>query len=280
MNMTITLYRWSHDPELVNERVAELLKGCDIFFIEEGVSDHYKRLGRIFSEASKTGVTENNYIILSEESKRIMSLVRDSGKIIEVEKSTLSMKERNEILEMGKEATYLFCDGEYEASCKKRLEHAKRYCERAIMDRDNDMKTQLANLQAENEGKNILVPIGSLHQVYHMLKNDGVDTRQRLAQNPIVHSIFGEVTKRIYFDKPVPKEMASQSIVQNLIGTYLINLYGEGMVDSNLESRKITEKLNYDELRELSEYLGQKADRKRMPVEATVVWLKKKGIEV
>jgi hypothetical protein len=279
MVMPITIYRWSHDPELVNEKVVGIFKNCDVFFIEEGASNEHRKLEKIFSEASRTGLNDD-YIFLSEDSKRLMSLVENSGKIIEVEKSALSIRERNEILEMGLEAASLFLDGKYEESCKKRLEHAKRYCERTIRDRDNDMKEQLANIQAENEGKNILAPIGSLHQVYRMLKNDGLDVKQVLSRNPIVPGIFGEVTKRIYFGKPVPKELMPQSIVQNLIGTYFFNFYGKGMVDSNLESRKIAERLSYEELRELSEYLDQKTDRKGMPVEATVVWLKKKGIEI
>ena len=73
--------------------------------------------------------------------------------------------------------------------------------------------------------------------------------------------------------------MVARSFVGNTVGCYL-KRRGADTSEYTEMGLKIAGKLSYDDVNELSKYIGETDLRKKMHDETTVPWLRKKGFEI
>jgi hypothetical protein len=55
---------------------------------------------------------------------------------------------------------------------------------------------------------------------------------------------------------------------------------GMSSIEAMRKSNRIVRKLSYDEIKDLSKYISENSLARKMPIEAMVVWLKKRGYEI
>jgi cytochrome c553 len=74
-------------------------------------------------------------------------------------------------------------------------------------------------------------------------------------------------------------ELTAQAIIEQII---LVHLGRLGLLykEAAKIARKIARKLSYDEISDLSRYISANDYRKKMPEEATILWLRKKGYKI
>ena len=91
--MSITIYRCAHHPEGLNEKFMELFRTCDILLIEELAKESYASSFKYYNRLAQKGYSELFPIGLFESFyERLVSIIRNSKKRIEVEKSPVSVK--------------------------------------------------------------------------------------------------------------------------------------------------------------------------------------------
>ncbi|MEM5778481.1 MAG: hypothetical protein QXK49_02550 [Candidatus Aenigmatarchaeota archaeon] len=279
--MPINIFRCAHATEELNEKFVKLFKNCDILLLEHGINNDYEIQRKCISNLAK-GIS--NYIILDninvfyEFTEKIISFIKNSGKQIEIEKSPVSLEEFKETDKIRINSIFEFYNGNFEKAYENKL---KFHYEQAklLRRRDLSLTEQIIKLQNENKDKNILSVIGSNHQIYYYLRKKGVEAKQEFPYKPYIFDQETELNRRITFNKPFTQDLVAKTFVNNIIDPYLecsglpLNLLVE-------KSRKISEKLSYEDIKFLSKYLGEDFLRSKMPGEATVIWLRKKGLEI
>ncbi|MBI3335540.1 MAG: hypothetical protein HY001_03520 [Candidatus Portnoybacteria bacterium] len=102
---------------------------------------------------------------------------------------------------------------------------------------------------------NILLTLGELHtRLYHILDKTGLQTQREFKEMPITFGIGAEIVRRYRFKKEVDRNLLVKATFEYLIGGEVERRISQ--VTSNLEKlhlfmRKLIEKFNEDEMREL-----------------------------
>jgi len=81
------------------------------------------------------------------------------------------------------------------------------------------------------------------------------------------------------FGRPYTQDLVAQTIIEPIIIQYLVDSnfsYNEAI----RKSGRIVRKLSYTEIKDLSKYISGNSLARKMPIEAVVVWLKKRGYEI
>ncbi|MEM5872385.1 MAG: hypothetical protein QXD55_00775 [Candidatus Aenigmatarchaeota archaeon] len=280
--MPINIFRCSHVPEDLNEKFVKLFKNCDILLLEHAINKDYEIQRKCVSDLAKGNL---NYTIFFDSNdifygfvEKLLSIIKNSGKQVELERSPVSFKEFEKMVEIRENSMLEFFNGNFTEAYEKRL---KFHYEQAklLRRRDLSLTEQIIELQNKNKDKNILSLIGSDHQIYYYLRKRGVEVKQEFPYKPYVFDCPSELNRRITFNKPFTQDLVAKTFVNNIIGHYLEDL---GLPPDRLieKARKISEKLSYEDIKSLSKYLGEDFLRSKMPEEATVIWLRKKGLEI
>lgn len=281
--MPITVFRCPHDSQALKNGLFEKeFRKSDIIFLEQGIKDGSEDLKMYYSELSEKGQQKHIMEITAFDkyNETIDSFIRNSRKKVEIEKSHLSFEKLLAIEKIHENARRLFYRGDLENACKGMLENSKALS-KENRKREHNIVNQLVELQNQNEGKKIIFPFGIDHSIYYKLKKKGLDVKQVFYEKPFVFPIFAEIYRRIEFNKPITMEMLARSIVENAVSAYLTEAR-TGELDHlfNLKGREIAERLSYEDIKDLSKYISQDSYRSKMPKEATVIWLRKKGFEI
>lgn len=279
MIMPITIFRCPHEPEALNEEFIRLFKECDILFIEETINEECNAGREYYSDLSNKGYSSifsqsnfDNY------ARKFDSIVKGSKKQIAVECSPVKNEDFNRIEDLGINAINAFKNGEFEVACKKILVYSQTKIENE-KDRENSLVKQLIELQKKDENKKILLPIGTSHPTYYKLKEKGYNVRQVISNKPFIFSMDDEILRRLEFNKPIKNELLAKSIVEYLIFNYI--KHDNKPLHKSVEiARRIAEKLSYSDVKDLSKYISEDIYRRVMPEDATIVWLRKRGITI
>ncbi len=281
--MPITVFRCPHHSRALKNGLFEKeFRESDIIFFEQGIKDDSEDLKTYYSELSERG--QQKYIMgrsaFDKYHETIDSFIRNSGKQVEIEKSHLSFEELLSIGKIHENARSLFYRGDLENACRGVLESSKAFS-KENRKRELNIVSQLVELQKQNESKKIIFPFGVDHSIYYKLKKKGLDVKQVFYEKPFVFPVFVEIYRRIEFNKPITMEMLARSIVENAVSAYLTEAR-TGELDHlfNLKGREIAERLSYEDIKDLSKYISQDSYRIEMPKEATVIWLRKKGVDI
>ncbi len=281
--MTVTVFRLPHLPQYLGESFLTHYRKNDIIFREQSISDFYEivkdDLNKLSMEGSYSKYTKSySSPLFNDFNRRFDSIISRSKKQIEIEKSRFTLKQENLLNVIGIDAEEKFLEGNFEEAFKKTFQYGKLTTEKMIT-RDIDMEIQLATLQEENKDKNILAVIGTAHTLYHRLKKKGMDVKQDFAYKPFIYGIDAEMTMRLVFNKPITDDLISRSMAQTFVESYLMD-QEIPEYQRTTKTRKILSKLNTDDVRDLSKYIGANYDRREMPDMATVMWLRRRGIEI
>lgn len=276
--MPITLYRCAHTAEELNEKFERLFEECDILVVEHAIGEDYKETQKYYNQLSFIGKTEYiGFSPYSDFEEKLESHIKNSGKRIEVERSPLTRKHMEILFNLIDQARRKFLQGDIEEVCEKWVKHAK-YLSKLIEIRDKSLAKLLINLEKENMEKNILVVIGADHMVHYELKKKGINVKQIFPYKPFIFSLSIEPCRRIRFNKECPNELIARSFVSTIIGTYLESL-GIPYSKTLYKVREISEKLSYEDIKNLSKYVSNPSHRE-MYREATILWLRKRGFEI
>lgn len=281
--MTVKIFRHTHFPEDLNDKFDESFKESDILVVENAVSESSNGLKEFFNSLASRGKYEHS--VRSNGSidyhQKLITFITNSKKQIEVEKPPVSLDELEKIKFLRWDSLDDFCYGNLERACEKRLE-ALGLVNEINNKRSNSLVGQLENIQKINENKSILALVEPSRglSIYLGLKKDGFEVKQELSYRNIIFECEDQVGRRILFNKPYTKESLAKYFVCNSIFSYLKNDLGLTRSQSIEKSTKVAEKLSFEDIKSLSTYIGQDVLRRNMDVEATIVWLKKRGIEV
>lgn len=280
MIMTITIFRHAHFPEELNEKFEHLLEKSDILVVEMATREFREEVKEHLNQLSQKGYSSFKFQgLFSEIQRKREDLIRDSKKQIELEESSISLKEFRKLENLIQDSREAFVNGDFEEAYNKQLDSAINIV-RWDRKRDASLLNQLTKLQRENENKEILVPLGAGgHLIYYELKEKGLDTKQEFPYIPYTFPLFDEPMRRLRFGRPYTPQLIAQALVDRMVCIYLTNS-GLSLHQAVEKSREIVEKLSYSEIRNLSKYISENNLRREMPKETAVLWLRKKGFEI
>jgi len=169
-------------------------------------------------------------------------------------------------------------NGKLEEACNKALEFYQLEVE-IDKKREASFVEQLIELYEENEDKEILVLYGAAHPIYYELKRRGINVKREFPYLPLIFPLPTELERKLRFGIPYTKDLVAQAIIVSAVETYLRDL-GMSSIEAMRKSNRIVRKLSYDEIKDLSKYISENSLARKMPIEAMVVWLKKRGYEI
>jgi len=279
----IKIFRHNHYPEDLNDRFKRSFNESDIIAVENASSQSSEGLKNFFNSLSSKGYFEHS--VRSEISrdyyKKLITFITNSKKQIEVEKPPIVLDEIERIKSLRFDSLDYFCEGNLDKACYKRLE-ALKFSDELNKKRINSMSNQLENIQTTNENKNILAliePIRGL-PIYMELKKNGFNVVQELSHNNIIFDCDEQVGRNILFNKSYTKDSLARYFVCSSIFNYLNGDLDFSRKKAMEKSLEVTENLSYEDINSLSDYISKDILRKNMYVDATVVWLKKRGVKL
>ena len=275
MDMPMTFYRCSHALDELNERFERLFKESDILMIEQSTNEDREKFTEYLNQIS-AGVRKEDlkYLFTSGEFdtyfKKIEGLLRGSGKRVEVENSPFDTKTIFEGLKELEHSVDLYFSGNLEEACNLKLKAYQQLASR-IISRDEQLSEQLTNLQNENSGSSILMPIGASHNIHMKM---GPQAKQEVPYKPYLFDYSSEVIRRIVFGRPVTKEMIARTLPEGALQTLLLDAGYPIRTTAEL-TRSVVENLSYADVNELS---LDAAKNFSDAINANLRWLKSHGI--
>ncbi len=275
MIMTITVYRYIHfKDEQIKEKFKRLFGESDIIFFEKATSIDYDNVKETYQKISDTDAPSASDLGFTYKKKPILEHLHGSGKKVEMEKSRVSINSSPKFYN----AMKCFYNGDLENSCKLFIQGAKLFAQETTT-RDKDIPEQLIEIKNDNKGKKILAAFGAAHTFYYDLKKRGLDVRQEFYNKPHIFGFDEELMRRIRFNKPYDKTDVARAVANPPLDVLFIDLLGYKSSDSTKMSRRILEKLSYEDIEELSKYLSS-PERKQFLSEHVGIWLEKRGFEL
>lgn len=276
--MTITVYRCAHHPEELNERFERLFNSSDTLLLELGIGEGYENQKQFMQRLSNS----NSYVIVPDEEfsdykEKLFSFIRNSRKQIELEKSPIRLKDVERIDKIYTDSWKLFYDGNLEEAIEKRLKFFLEQSE-MLKQRDKRLVEHAVKINRENKDRRILIVIGADHDL-HALHEKVPNVKQEFPYMPYRFNHNLELNRRIAFNKPYTRELVAKTFPEDTVGVYL---YKTGLPLSAVDKKsiEISESLSFSDIGDLSNYISKSNLNRKMPTEATLVWLKNKGFEI
>jgi len=261
--MPITIYRCAHVPEELNERFEELFEDCDIFLVEHAVKEDFHEVKKAYNRLSFEGCSPTFRSTQPSYQEKLNSLIRNSKKRIEVERSPISFSQLFESYQVLKKAFDEFSRGNLRRACRMFLKYEHMLAQTRI-ERDRALSNLSIKLQENNPGKMILVGLGVEHLVHYHLKQRGVKVKQVLPYTPYVFNLPSELGRRIEFKLPYTREMVTRSLIACLLGTYFYSTLDLRFSLCEKLAREFAEKMSYEELEPLLNHITKWRIRRRM----------------
>lgn len=264
--MPIKVFRFRHlGPEDLNDKYEESFRECDILFLENPNPKSYKKNKRTYQRISD-GKPTPDYSSVD------FPILFGSKKRIELEKS----KGNEDAPKEFDLALMQFYTGKLEASCRLFVKGTKKL-EKETIERDNGIPLQLKNLQRHNKGKKILARFGASHTFYYDLKREGLDITQEFPNDkPFIFSLSDELSRRIRFNKKYDRTFVARAIGSVSAFDFFTNHFGYSLSEATKATRKIFEKLSYEDINDLSKYIMSRRYTLSQE-ESTALWLQRKG---
>jgi len=276
--MTITIYSHRHVPEELNYRFSNLLESNDTVLIENSTRDYYNETVKYFRSLSSKGNPSPGVVSeFPDFVDKLRDALRNKEKHIIVENSPLTNKDYYRFKGLQDSCLRDFIEGRFDDSCETHLKIIRH-----LIDFDGRRESSLIDLleDAQQKHENILVPFGVRHLIYRKLKERGLDARRVFPFNPYELGSSLESIRRIQFNKPYTLQSMARPIVETFLEEYMINYHGDSFDEASNKSRSILERTSDEDLKSISEYLGENLTRQRFPMEFTALFFKKRGLEI
>lgn len=279
--MPIKIFRSYHQSDQLNDIFEELLSWCDILWIEMAEKEGYKLTKEHLNSLSFSGhsFTSSNRGTLWQ---KLESLIMNSRKIIEPEKSPIPREEIQKNEDSFDKSLWFFRHGEFNKGNEtmiKQIDHLVEINEK----RGENIPLQLKKIQENNFDKKILAMIGAGHFLGYQLKQLGISAKEEFPFKPYIFNIADELIKKIQLGMEYDNILFSRIFVENDIANYL-HYSEKSTKETILTSRNISEKISWFDIKSLSTYLGERiysvTDPIYDPAYLTIIWLKKRGFNI
>jgi hypothetical protein len=276
--MTITFFRHGHHVSELNKIFENLYKDNNIFVYEHG-ADHlplalengYNKLSETGDSSSLELISQINNLSQDPYYNKIRETIKNSGKRIIFEKSPIKVSKLMDIEKLDKDSFEEFYKGNFEEAMEKQLQYLKE-SDSMNKKRDEVFYPQLTRIVDEN----VLFPIGACHSVYHRMKKEGFDVVQKFPYNPYLIAYGNELVGLMNIEKEITSEMLARIFPIDIITKYNIkySFDQEKILGKSIEKgRKIGNKMNLEDIKNLSKYLGKDFIYVNTPIENAVSWI-------